>query len=340
MKHKIFKKSMSMGVMIGLITAVIIGIILFSPLTSFSKDLTSAFERETCKNSVFQQSLVKNLPSIVSGELHRGPNCQTYGITFFDDHVEQSVYRNGMIQTRNYEINIPSLKDDEFGELTSEIVNHVVAEELYWCWYQFLEGQSHIFMDNKWYSNDLGDDGLAGFVCTSFRFSFEDFPQKKSFTGFFDYLKFAEPPEETKTYYDTIINHTRVCEVYEDLLQTQNLHLSDTQKQAFADYMNQKYGYDLRGDRIYKDFSELPKDACWNFFIDGFPSFAPGNNNLYPKKPHPEIKRQITFETDKSYDIIMLRMGKDKEKETYFAYVVPSSVLPAMDQNYDLEYIE
>ncbi len=330
---------MAAGTLIGLILVAVVAIILFNPLLKFSKDVTNSFERETCKNSVFQQSLAKELPSIVSGELHTGPDCQTYDITFYNDHVEQSVYRNGKIQSQNYEINIPTLKDDKFKTLNSEIVHYVVAEELSWCWYQFLKGERHIFMDNKWYNNDLGDNNLAGFICSNIRFNYEDFYQKKIFTGFYDYMQFAQRPESKEAYFNYLINHSRVCKAYDNLMKN-NLQNTDQQNQKLAEYLNHKYSYSLDPEKTYAELSELPNDACWNFFVDGIPVFdSPAIEELVLKNAHPEIQRAVTFETDKTYAVIMLRMGADKEEETYFAYVVPVTALQAIDEKYGLEYI-
>lgn len=316
------KKSIAIPTLVGLIILIVVAIILFLPLTSFSKEMNEAWERTSCENSVLQQSLIKELPSIASSALHPGPDCYTFDITFFKDHAESSVFLNNKEKKRDYYIGIPSVKSTKYKELTSEIVNYVVAEELLSCWRQFLYGKRNIFKDNSPIWFDWGNNNLFGFICNNIRFSQEDFPKNQVFTGFYDYIKFAKPKNSVdgRTYYDFIINNSRICYAYDEQLKD-DIYLNE--RESLIDYLNQKYSYGLAKDHEISGLSSLPPDACWHFFIDGAPTVQEG----YFYEQHNIIEKDIVFETSKAYAIVFIRMGEDKEKDTYFAYVIPSSSL-------------
>ncbi|MGF7473507.1 hypothetical protein WFJ45_22140, partial [Salmonella enterica subsp. enterica serovar Minnesota] len=66
------------------------------------------------------------------------PECKTFGVVFYDDHVEINGKTVKVYDTRK------KASVRKFDGLTDDIVNRVVAEELRGCWYEFLEGKQSL----------------------------------------------------------------------------------------------------------------------------------------------------------------------------------------------------
>lgn len=314
---------------------IIVAAILFAALSGWWKTSQTAFEREACRNSVLQQSIVKKAPDIISSGIRLASDCPTFDITFYEDHVEKTVVANDKTRTNDYIINQPGKKGfKKFDALNDEIVNYVVAEELAGCWYQFLEGKKNIFLDEYWYKNDWNDNENLCFVCSNFQFDFQEVEQD-TFTGFYDFLQYARKRNVggtgyvEQTYYDYVIDNSRQCNNYENELSglmNSNLDIN----KAYQTFFTDMYGYSFSDSQTYSSIDNLPPSACWNLFIDGVQKLTIQGKYSPPQyaiEPVAEFQRNIDFNKESKYSVVMVRRGKDKEDESYFAYVLPQTKL-------------
>jgi hypothetical protein len=98
-----------------------------------------------------------------------------------------------------------------FSGLTDEIVNSVIAEELRWCWYQFLEGKRAILDRRNWISLNMYSPKLC-FLCTEV--TFDSSVSQNLFTGFFQYTQDETMLDSEMTYYDYYAAAPRLCDFY------------------------------------------------------------------------------------------------------------------------------
>ncbi|HJX06297.1 MAG TPA: hypothetical protein VJ461_06320 [Candidatus Nanoarchaeia archaeon] len=199
------RADINMKALIAIIVVLLVFIVLAGFYLKIHGSILKNSDREVCKTSVLAQSVTINVPS---GEKLVTPDCKTYNVVFFEDHVE--------INGKTAEVYDPQKGDyvSKFNSLTSGIVNSVVAEELRWCWYQFLEGQKKIFSRGGVVGQvQLSVPDLC-FLCDEI--SFDSTVKVSEFTGFYDYLQSATMRNANMTYYDYLAEEPRICESYED----------------------------------------------------------------------------------------------------------------------------
>ncbi|RJQ17582.1 hypothetical protein C4573_01230 [Candidatus Woesearchaeota archaeon] len=209
---------------IGTVVTAIIFIVSAILLIVFGKaiidTLNKDIDRNDCKDSVFAQSVTTlrkdfGITTVEASLLNY--RCPRYQITFFPDHVDFGFFKGKKLQTETYEISLPYQQPTKkISQLNNQIVNHVLAEELKWCWWQFHEGKLHLFRSEKsLIFNDFGDNDEMCFVCNEIRFSPE--VAQKEFTGFFDYINITKVPGKEYTYYDYIAGlNNQYCYKYAD----------------------------------------------------------------------------------------------------------------------------
>lgn len=193
--------------MVGELT-IVIGVVLLVVLIIFVGKLNAGFkgqgtDRDICKSSVSTQASVMEVPF---GKGLIPTNCKTYNVVFYDNHVEingkvQSVYdsRENQVVTR-------------FDSLTNDIVNHVVAEELRGCWYQYLEGKKFI-LDRKSLLA-IFETGQPRLCVLCDEISFDSSVPDSTFTGFYSYTKTHEVKDRSYTYYSYYAEGPTICTDY------------------------------------------------------------------------------------------------------------------------------
>jgi len=150
------KKKASMAGLAGMILVLAVFIILIIYFIKASGTMSGNADRDTCRMSVLAQSLGKEIWSTNLVE----PECKTYTIRFYNDHVEKNGKAIDVFDARK--------KDfvKKFDALSEEIIFNVAAEEYRWCWYQFLEGQKSVFDWNAFFPSGK----TTCFVCAEISF--------------------------------------------------------------------------------------------------------------------------------------------------------------------------
>jgi len=271
---------------------IIISLIIFVLLLIFLLKLHAYFsksDREICRSSVLAQSLLMQAPTPGSEKIVT-PKCKTYKVVFFNDHVE--------IDDKTIEVYDSRKKDfvKKFNGLTDEIVNQVIAEELRWCWYQFLEGKKSLFNIKTLFA---GGSVLSCYLCDEI--TFDSSVGEKEFKSFYNYTKHKTMPNSQMTYYEYYAEESRLYSPFYD---------RDPDKNAWEEYVQG------RGNEVF--ISEKCKELEVSLFE--------------PRKP---ITKNIIFDTSKKYAVVFIKEGitskvreiiGTKEEgcspETYFSYIL------------------
>lgn len=281
----------------GIIVVLLIFVVLLLFAKSLNELITAKTDREVCRASVLAQSTVLILPE---GENIVSPDCKTFHVKFFDNHVEINGKTIKVYDSRKKDV----IK--KFNGLTDEIVNQVIAEELRWCWYQFLEGKRILFGVAALFP--LSSE-RACFLCSEI--TFDNSVKADSFTGFYDYTKEKTIPDSDMTYYEYYAEGFRRYSQYYD----QNYY-----KNAWEEY----------ADGMQEIIKLVDTRKCKDdlFYLVLFENRDP-------------INREIVFDTTlgKKYVVFLVREGKSTKPrevqkivnqvkegcapETYFAYVLP-----------------
>lgn len=188
-----------------IIIILLVFIVLAIAVTMLILNLNAKSEREVCRASMLVQSAAINAPE---GEKLVPPQCKTYQVVFFEDHVE--------INGKTIEVYDERIQDftKKFNGLTDQIVNRVIAEEMRGCWFQFLEGKKKIFtrtsLKFQLYSPDMG------FICDEIMF--DSNVKKEEFTGLYSYLQLKNMSGTQITYYTYLAEEPRICESWEGQL--------------------------------------------------------------------------------------------------------------------------
>ncbi|MFH0870021.1 MAG: hypothetical protein V1866_03110 [archaeon] len=203
------KKAMAMESLVALI--IIIAVTLFVLLYYLKEknkyDVYS--DREVCRESALAQSISTYVEG--SGDLV-SLSCPTNNIQFFNNHVE----KNGKtLVVRDVDSN-KNIK--KFKQLDDKIVDQVLAEEMRWCWYQFLEGQKELF------SRNLLGAGLRGVLSDAYAFCyicdevyFDESISQADFGTIKQYLMKTKMPNTELTYYNyTMKNPASKCDHFKD----------------------------------------------------------------------------------------------------------------------------
>jgi hypothetical protein len=180
------KKAMMAG-LAGIIIVLAIFIILIIFFIKTSSKIGENADREVCRNSVLAHSMAKDI--LLSGKIIE-PECKTYNIRFFNDHVEKNGKTIEVYDSRKKE------KVKKFSSLTEEIIYQLVAEEYRWCWYQFLEGEKSI---GEW--SFFGSLSGTCFLCTEISFD-NNIKIPLNELTFIEYLSKTTMPKTNKTYLD------------------------------------------------------------------------------------------------------------------------------------------
>jgi hypothetical protein len=192
---------------IGTLTSIIVVLLIFVALVivylKVNASLSQKADREVCRASVLAQVAGMSVLTSVGESIDL--SCKTYNVVFFNDRVEINGKKINVYDSRTKS----SVK--KFSGLTDEIVNEVTAEELRWCWYQFLEGNKRkMFTAKNLISANLDRPELC-FLCDEVSFD-QPSVKKESFSGFYQYTKDTKMPLSNMTYYEYYAEQPRVCD--------------------------------------------------------------------------------------------------------------------------------
>jgi hypothetical protein len=297
------RADINMKALIGIIVVLLVLIVLAGFYTKIADSILKKADREICRASVLAQSVAIIVPS---GENLVTPDCKTYNVVFFEDHVE--------INGKTAEV-YDARKNDyvkKFNGLTDDIVNRVVAEELRWCWYQFLEGKKSLFnINNIWSSTER-----TCFLCSEI--TFDKSVQSNQFKGFYEYTKDTAMPNSNLTYYQYYAEEPRKCIWrYEGIINADNCW------EAYAQGISNNIFTSTV--QHFKEFFSHCSDIVTTF------------STYWSSVSHDPVVKDVVFEKDKKYVVGFIREGvtsrylqflkwissgsEDCYFETYFAYV-------------------
>lgn len=187
-----------------IIIIVVAVILLFFIGTKIYPMFTKKGEIESCRFSVIVQAETEL--KMAGGTSPFKIDCDKRLVKFYDNRVEQGYSFSDM---KPLTIVYDNKKVKKFRELDDFIVNEVVAEEMRICHYQFLEGKVEIFPNNEggfWSVFGLSGNDDICFICSEI--SFDSEMENKSFSGYPEYIKNTEIPEEKKTYFEYFNDNT------------------------------------------------------------------------------------------------------------------------------------
>ncbi|GIU69244.1 MAG: hypothetical protein KatS3mg002_0480 [Candidatus Woesearchaeota archaeon] len=192
MKHLILTKKSQMDTTVRLSILLIAAILLFTVLILITTDYGNKGATETCRTSVLTQKYTE-----VFGSSPISLECERRFIDIYPDHVELGYEPD---KTKKINIYPNGKKISKYKELTNDIVNYVVAEEMRNCWYQFGEAKTEIFPNDESKLDIIGlsDDDIC-FICSEIRFIDV---KNKEYEGLVDYLKNNYPKDAKYTYWD------------------------------------------------------------------------------------------------------------------------------------------
>ena len=200
------RKGLTQGLEIILVLAVLLILVIFA--AKMYGSINSRTTREACRTGVLAQSVVMSVDAPgVKGPAKEflSPDCKTYNVKFYDNKVEINGKPIEVVDSRTKEAT------KKFNGLTSDIVNQVLAEELRWCWYQFLEGQRPILDKRNFISFKFSNPRLC-LLCDEVYF--DSSVKESSFTGFYEYIQ-SEPMKQSNiTYYNYIAEGSSLCKHY------------------------------------------------------------------------------------------------------------------------------
>jgi hypothetical protein len=189
----------------------IIGIIILVPFSNtLAGFIYGSAEDRACQISVLKHASVRDITILKT----TGPaiECKRKHITFFDDHVELNGKTMSVYEGRTDESRVSSFKS-----LNSDIVNFVLAEELYSCWKRMGRGEIHVFNVNFLLNSADGLFTLHSNPClVCAEIEFKDVTKGKKFTGLEQYLKSTKiehKDAEGERYYDYLKSMIFVKEV-------------------------------------------------------------------------------------------------------------------------------
>ncbi len=192
------KKGLISEMKIVLVIVVIVILFLFSG--KLYAGIKKSNDRDTCKTSVLAQSVIMNAPG---GENLVQPDCKTFNVNFYDNRVEINDERVSVYDSRQKSV------VKSFDGITDEIVNQVVAEELRWCWYEFLEGKRRSLTIAPLLSVQFSSPKYC-FLCAEI--TFDDSVNQAEFRGFYEYTKRELMLNSQMTYYQYYAEEPRICE--------------------------------------------------------------------------------------------------------------------------------
>lgn len=189
------KRAMTAETAVPLIILLVAILILIPAVIFMSKQISSKEARLACQASVEVQAMTR----IGAIDSPFDIKCHTFGVEFFKDHVE--------IDGEKVPVSVEGKEVKQFEQLTDDIVNQVLANELAWCWSQFHAGQMNIF--NVEFM-DFRNWKKICFICDEVRFNSN--VQAAKFSGFYEYLNTRENINFGGTYYKYIAESPRLCD--------------------------------------------------------------------------------------------------------------------------------
>jgi len=198
----------------GIVMVLMVGLSLASISYAGIKRVNRDSDRNLCHVTAMTQAIsqwpidVAGIP-IASPSLGVSSECKTHYVTFFNDKITERVDD----KKRNIEIydSRTGKTGKSFKELTPNIVNDVIAEQIYWCWWQFNFNNGTIppFI----HRSQLWDDGIdiQCFRCAHISFDTSvDYPPENEEANFFDYFQNTLKTNEL-TYYNLTSLYNGPC---------------------------------------------------------------------------------------------------------------------------------
>lgn len=182
------KKAVSPEMMVILLVFVIGAMILLVTSYTIAGILKEDTDIETCRLSVLAQAQLRKVPVVgVSTPGTIVPlDCPSRRLKIFENKLDI----DGKESKRYY-----------FKKLSSDELNHIIAEELRLCWYQMVEGTKDIF------EYDLISAQSVCLICSEVEF--DEKLKGNSYEGLLDYLKSRKIPKADVTYFNYLIRSQR-----------------------------------------------------------------------------------------------------------------------------------
>lgn len=182
-------KHAQMNNIVNMILLAIAAILLFTVGTIIYKTYTAKGVEEVCRMSVISQQNTEILGTSVLKL-----DCKRRYVQIFPDHAELGYEPDS---TDKYAVMVDGEKKNKYRNVTNEIVNYIVAEEMKTCWYEFGEAQTEVFPNDE--TAGTGKDDIC-FTCSQITFS--DIPAQAEYSGLVDYLKTHYPKDAKYTYWE------------------------------------------------------------------------------------------------------------------------------------------
>jgi hypothetical protein len=188
-KSKILQsRKAQLGTLVKIILVLISAILLITAVVMIYAQVNAKGAIETCRISVLAQAETKIPASPTKGLTSPfSINCKKRYVKFFNNRVQEG---NAPESTKPIEVNYNGRLTKNIPDLSSFVVNQVIAEEMRICYYEFGEGQVHTL------NTGIATD--ACYVCSEI--SFDD--KTKEFSGFMDYITKTYIKNEQMTYYE------------------------------------------------------------------------------------------------------------------------------------------
>ena len=180
-------KKAVLSTLVFLIVFVVGAIILLGVSYVIANQVKEDADIETCRLSVLAQSQLRKLPFVPdSPKTLISLDCPRRNIKIYEDKVTV----NGK-KSRKY----------DFSKLSKDEVNHILAEEMRFCWYKMAEGNQDVFENNFIF-------GLPHNVCLiCSEISFDDKSIGNTYVGLVEYLKSRKISNADISYFDYLIKY-------------------------------------------------------------------------------------------------------------------------------------
>ncbi len=212
------KGAMEWDLIVTMAIFAVVTLVVIVILTKFIWGVNDTFsDRETCRLSVlghqattYQVAGKTVTPEIISID------CKRRELTVFKDHVELYGQKIAFYDGKEGKL------VKKYDEVTPDVLNALVADEMAGCWYQFLEGKND-FIDKV--TIDWGNNNKRCFICSEISFDKEGFvaipeSEQRQFLDSLDGAKvrkgFLTPGDKDagKTVRDYLFNDDAFCADY------------------------------------------------------------------------------------------------------------------------------
>ena len=181
------KRSIETETLVILLIFIVAAFILLVFSSQLSDILKGTTDIETCRLSVLAQAKTRTLPLV-------GVDTPKTAISL------DCPRRILKISENKVEVNGKKSAEYDFKKLTSNDVNHIVAEELRICWYMMAEGKQNIFEESILFGTDR-----TCLICAEIQF--DEKLKNQYFEGLDEYLRANKIPKSNInfTYFDYLI---------------------------------------------------------------------------------------------------------------------------------------